>query len=298
MLPDPDVRVTVIAGRSPELYWSSPIGDPRIALHGFIADVRPFYQEASIVVVPTRVSAGTNLKVIEAMAMQRAVVSTSSGVNGISVNSGENVLIAESARGFAEAIRRLHNDTAERDRLAERGRQVAEQLYGWDRIGGQQRRLWREVLQQKSGIAVRPAARIDSTVLERIQAESHGASQWDADSYFRFRVLVAEYQGSVAGFLVSRVVAPGEAEVLNVAVDPARRNRGIATALLQTLEEPEVFLEVRESNTRAQALYRKLGFEVVGRRPDYYDDPVESAFVMRRSRVEQPGHGGHSGTQR
>ena len=59
-------------------YMGLPIRDERIEFHGFISDVRPYYAAANVVIVPTRVSAGTNLKVIEAMACERAIVSTTS----------------------------------------------------------------------------------------------------------------------------------------------------------------------------------------------------------------------------
>jgi ribosomal-protein-alanine N-acetyltransferase len=81
------------------------------------------------------------------------------------------------------------------------------------------------------------------------------------------------------------LVAPGEAEILNIAVAPSHRRNGIATALIDSLDAPEVFLEVRESNEPAQRLYSKLGFRTVGRREQYYDDPEEAALVMRRSRI-------------
>ena len=84
--------------------------------------------------------------------------------------------------------------------------------------------------------------------------------------------------------MVSRMTAPGEAEILNLAVAIQERRRGVGAALIESLDEPDVFLEVRQSNVSAQSLYRKLGFRVAGERKDYYDDPVESAFVMRRSR--------------
>ncbi len=73
-------------------------------------------------------------------------------------------------------------------------------------------------------------------------------------------------------------------EVLNLATDAAYRRQGIASALLHSVEAEEVFLEVRESNEAARKLYEKLGFLPVGTRPEYYDDPVETAIVMRLSR--------------
>ncbi|MDZ4798215.1 MAG: GNAT family N-acetyltransferase [Bryobacteraceae bacterium] len=280
-----EVRVSVISGRNPELYWQDPVTDPRVKLHGFISDVRPFYAAASIVVVPTQVSAGTNLKVIEGMAMQRAIVSTTSGVNGLGVISGIHAIVADTPAAFASAVTMLLSDDDVRHALAERGRHYAEERFGWERIGAGQRRLWRELLIERSGIRIRRGTTNDAQTIARIQLGSHGASQWEPETYFTFDVRVAEQNGVAAGFLVSRMVGPGELEILNIAVAPEARRVGIATALIEGLDAPDVFLEVRESNAPAQRLYCKLGFETVGRREKYYDDPVEAALVMRRSRA-------------
>ena len=76
------------------------------------------------------------------------------------------------------------------------------------------------------------------------------------------------------------------AEIVVVATAPSARRRGIATALLRAFWEDvsptETFLEVRESNDAAIALYRRFGFEPVGRRRRFYHDPAEDAVVMRR----------------
>lgn len=98
--------------------------------------------------------------------------------------------------------------------------------------------------------------------------------------------LVWEEDGAAAAYLgVQRV--PPQADVMNVAVSPALRRRGIAHALFAELERrlpeiDELFLEVRASNSGAIALYRTLGFEQVGRRPNYYLDPREDALILRK----------------
>ena len=85
------------------------------------------------------------------------------------------------------------------------------------------------------------------------------------------------------GFLVFRRALPDELEILNLAVDPASRRRGVGAELVrQSLagHRGYVFLEVRSKNNVAEAFYRKLGFEEAGRRTDYYQNPPDDAVVM------------------
>lgn len=97
----------------------------------------------------------------------------------------------------------------------------------------------------------------------------------------------AESEGRLVGYAITWTVAD-QAELGNVAVAPEARGRGIGRALVEAVVErvgrrgaKECFLEVRESNGTAQALYRSMGFEAVGRRRAYYAAPVEDALVMR-----------------
>ncbi len=100
--------------------------------------------------------------------------------------------------------------------------------------------------------------------------------------------LVAEQDGRVVGYIGSQSVL-GEADLMNVAVDPACRRRGIAKALLTALqtalagrEVHSLTLEVRDSNAPAIALYEALGFVQVGLRPNYYFKPREDARILRK----------------
>ncbi len=137
-----DVTLTVVAGPEPHLYWPHRPEDPRITLLGFVADVQPLYEEAAVVVIPTVVSAGTNLKALEAMAMERPIVSTPSGVAGLGLVDGESVLLAGSALDFARAIERVCGDAGLAAGMASRARQLAEAEYGWAALGRKQEELW------------------------------------------------------------------------------------------------------------------------------------------------------------
>ena len=100
--------------------------------------------------------------------------------------------------------------------------------------------------------------------------------------------LVALENGEVVGYIGSQSVL-GESDMMNVAVHPDHRRKGIAEALVlalaKDLKERDnvcLTLEVRVSNTPAIALYEKLGFTQVGRRPNYYRNPKEDAFILRK----------------
>jgi len=132
--------------------------------------------------------------------------------------------------------------------------------------------------------SLRPATEADLDEIWRIQAESGQAAQWKAADYLMHECLVATVDGRLTGFAVARRTAPDEIEILNVAVDPASRRRGIGRSLIRGLigKNPGiVFLEVRQSNIAARKLYHSLGFEVAGVRQDYYSQPMESAIVMK-----------------
>jgi ribosomal-protein-alanine N-acetyltransferase len=120
--------------------------------------------------------------------------------------------------------------------------------------------------------------------MDAIQNQCAEASHWPPDRYLVYTCRVAVRHGIVAGFLVSRQTVPGEREILNLAVDREHRRAGVATALLKAeiASAPgDYFLEVRESNRGARELYHRLGFRDDGRRPNYYDEPTETAVVMR-----------------
>jgi polysaccharide biosynthesis protein PslH len=283
-----DVQFTVVAGPDPLTYWRQhtglldiPGGDG-IQLLEFVSDVRPLYVEANLAIVPTLVSAGTNLKVLEAMAMDRAVVSTQSGCVGLGLVHGANVWIADTPADFAQAIETLLADDDLRQRIAANGRQYVEQNFDWRHIGERQRTLLRELLPVR--IQIRTATESDVEQIRAIQSTAPEASQWQPGDYLTFDCTVAWMDGRVAGFLVSRRVADGEREILNVAVHPDFRRLGVASTLLrwEMARCPgAIFLEVRESNSSARRLYEGLGFETVGSRPGYYENPNEPGIVMR-----------------
>lgn len=87
----------------------------------------------------------------------------------------------------------------------------------------------------------------------------------------------------IVGFLAISQLA-GELEITNIAIKKAYQGHGLGSQLLADLEHVDfpIFLEVRASNTPAQALYKKCGFGIIGKRKQYYHEPVEDAIIMKR----------------
>lgn len=143
----PRLTATVVCGPDYLTYWRAftdspePRCDDRIRLLGFTADVRPLYAEANLVLVPTPVSAGTNIKVLEAMAMQRAVVSTSSGCAGLGLLHDHSVWVADTPEGFASGVATLITDRERRQAMAQAAYAHAVRRFDWRALGEKQREV-------------------------------------------------------------------------------------------------------------------------------------------------------------
>lgn len=105
-----------------------------IQVTGQVPDTRPWLAEAQVVAVPLRSGGGTRLKILEAFATGRPVVSTSIGAEGLDVVDGEHLILADTPRAFADAMYRITTDPALSRKLASNGRALVEERYGWDTI--------------------------------------------------------------------------------------------------------------------------------------------------------------------
>ncbi|MFN0104275.1 MAG: GNAT family N-acetyltransferase [Bryobacteraceae bacterium] len=127
---------------------------------------------------------------------------------------------------------------------------------------------------------IRAGTAFDLPRVALIQESSPEAAQWPVPDYLQYSFAVAEREGVVAGFAVWRGVGEGEWELLNIAVDERFRRLGVGRELLGALPPGRVFIEVRESNAAARALYHNVGFTVLGKRREYYYSPNEDGIVM------------------
>ena len=120
--------------------------EPGVAALGYLPDIRPALSEARCFVVPIRVGGGTRLKILDAWAMGKAVVSTSIGCEGLDAVNGENILIRDTPDAIASAILEVVRDTALRARLERNGRRMATETYNWNVVGQRIRAAYGELL--------------------------------------------------------------------------------------------------------------------------------------------------------
>ena len=167
----PRMTVTVVCGADHLTYWRAfadspePRPDERIRLLDFVSAVRSLYAESNLILVPTTVSAGTNVKVLEAMAMQRAVISTTSGCAGLGLLHDHSVWVADTPEAFAAGIATLINDPDRREHMALAALGVARRNFAWSAIGEQQRELLRNA--RKSAAESAACATQERAVMRR-----------------------------------------------------------------------------------------------------------------------------------
>jgi polysaccharide biosynthesis protein PslH len=136
--------ICTIVGRNPSPMFLERMRDiPEIRVVGWVADVRPYVHKHQIFFLPLRIGGGTRIKVYEAMAMGKAVVSTSVGVEGLPVIHNENVMVADTPEGFATAILELLENQTKRKALGRSARRFVLQEGGWKKAGA----VFREICQ-------------------------------------------------------------------------------------------------------------------------------------------------------
>ncbi len=148
-------------------------------------------------------------------------------------------------------------------------------------------------MKRETDFRVRPATSADLPSLQALEGESAAAAHWSEAEYHRLfaeaaRAILVIGEDSVQGFIVGRDLVP-EWEIENVVVASSAQRRGLGTRLVQELLDlarsrgaQAVFLEVRQSNRAARALYSKSGFVETGRRKSYYRNPEEDAVVCKK----------------
>jgi glycosyltransferase involved in cell wall biosynthesis len=142
----PDARCKIIGkGATREVIEAVREGGPSLEAVGFVEDLRPHLASAAALVVPLRLGGGTRLKIVEGMAMGKAIVSTALGAEGLDVTHGEDILIADEPAAFADAVVRLLGEPALAAELGTAARRLAVDRYAWSSAAATLESLYRNL---------------------------------------------------------------------------------------------------------------------------------------------------------
>jgi sugar transferase (PEP-CTERM/EpsH1 system associated) len=127
----PDTMLTIIGKHGESAAAAELARHPQIRLAGLVDDIRPWLQAAAVYVVPLRIGGGTRLKILDALAMSKAIVSTSVGCEGLHVTDGQDIIVADQPDAFARQVLGLLSEGARAQSLGRRGRELVERQYDW-----------------------------------------------------------------------------------------------------------------------------------------------------------------------
>jgi polysaccharide biosynthesis protein PslH len=150
----PDARLTLV-GRAEEADVRR-LRRPGVVVTGEVPDIRPYLRRAAVVGVPVRIGGGTRLKVVEGLAMGKAMVSSTLGCEGIAVRDGEHLVIGDGARKFASSVLALFENPGMRSALGRLGRSLVKDEYSWELAGTRLEALHQRVAERGRAGTVEP----------------------------------------------------------------------------------------------------------------------------------------------
>lgn len=118
-----------------------------VRMTGYVDDIRPHVRDAACFIVPIRVGGGSRVKILDAWALGKAVVSTEQGCEGLRARDGENILVRNDPDGFARAVTRVLKDETLRKRLGQSARETAVEWYSWRKIGREMNRAYQSLIE-------------------------------------------------------------------------------------------------------------------------------------------------------
>jgi len=142
----PGARCKIIGGRPPPSVQA--LAGPQIEITGFVPDLRPHLAAAAAVVVPLRLGGGTRLKIVEAMAMGKAIVSTKLGAEGIEAVPGRDIVVEDEPAAFADAVNHLLADPHLAARMGQSARRLAVEQYSWSGAAQALDGFYRQILEE------------------------------------------------------------------------------------------------------------------------------------------------------
>jgi len=144
----PDAKFYAIGQDPPRELQNHAARDPSVVVTGFVDDIRPYTRKCAVYVVPLRVGGGTRLKVLDALAQGKAIVSTSVGCEGIAITPGKNILIEDEPARFAARVSELFSDSAMCHQLGLAARKLAVSRYDWSAIGENLQSMYENVVEE------------------------------------------------------------------------------------------------------------------------------------------------------
>ena len=147
----PDVTLCVVGRKPSQRLKDLASRVPNIQLTGWVEDVRPYVAQRSVCIVPLRIGGGTRLKIFEAMSMGKAVVSTSIGAEGLPVNNGEHILLADNPADFAESTIRLLGNASRRTEMGQAARHLVLENYSWATVSKGFAQVLERVMMKQAG---------------------------------------------------------------------------------------------------------------------------------------------------
>jgi len=130
----PDATLTVVGRNPTPALVELGKRDPSLIITGRVDDVRPYIESSAAYIVPLRIGGGTRLKIFEAMAMEKAVVSTTVGAEGLQLTDGVELLLADEPDAFADAVVSVLNDRSYASELGQRAASIVRKNYGWRQV--------------------------------------------------------------------------------------------------------------------------------------------------------------------
>lgn len=140
----PEAQLLVVGTNPPERLRN--VDAPGVHVTGRVPDLRPYFEDAMVYLSPLRLGAGIKNKILEALAMQTAVVATPLSCDGINVSDGVEVLLADTPAALAKAAIRLLQDSSLRHSLAHNGRKLVETRYSWQQVANAYENLYYAVI--------------------------------------------------------------------------------------------------------------------------------------------------------
>jgi glycosyltransferase involved in cell wall biosynthesis len=128
----PEATLTILGKNPPQDFLKIAEDNPgKISVTGFVPDLTPYMQQASLMVVPVRAGSGMRVRILEALAQAMPIVTTTVGLEGIDAQPGEDVLVSDTPEDFGAAVIQLMRDADLQAKLAQNGRRLAEDSYDW-----------------------------------------------------------------------------------------------------------------------------------------------------------------------